>query len=93
MKNYKTESLDKIAANEKSIAEFNARTEHEKKEAKADYKAKIAELEQRNTDMKKKMDDYKEDGKENWEKFKVDFNLEMDELNQSFTEFKDKHTK
>jgi hypothetical protein len=43
--------------------------------------------------MKKKMDDYKEDGKENWEKFKVDFNLEMDELSRSFTEFKDKHTK
>lgn len=34
--------------------------------------------------MKKKMDDYNMDGKENWEKFKTEFNHDMDELGQAF---------
>jgi len=30
------------------------------------------------------MDDYKQDGKENWEKFKAEFNHDMDELGKAF---------
>lgn len=37
--------------------------ENEKMEAKADYNNKIMELEQKNSDMKKKLDDYKTEGK------------------------------
>lgn len=81
---YKKETADKIAANEKSIMEFNARVATEKKEARAAYKQKIAELEKKNTDMKMKMDNYKQDGKENWEKFKTEFNHDMDELGKAF---------
>ena len=54
---YRKETADKIAANNLSATEFNNRIANEKKEAKADYKKKIAELEQKNGDMKKKMDD------------------------------------
>ncbi len=53
MRNYKKETADKIAANDKSIAELKARVEYEKKEAKVDYKKKIAELEQGNSGMKR----------------------------------------
>jgi chromosome segregation ATPase len=81
---YKQETADKIAANERSIAEFNARIAKEKKDAKADYKKKIKMLEQRNSDMKKKMDDYKADGKEKWEKFKTEFSHDMDEVGKAF---------
>ena len=81
---YRKESAIRIAANEKSIVEFNARIELEKKEARAEYKQKIADLEKKNSDMKKSMDDYKADGKENWKKFKAEFNHDMDELAKAF---------
>ncbi len=90
---YRTMTDDKIAANEKSIAEFEARIANEKKEAKADYQKKIDELNQKNTDMKKKMDDYTADGKENWENFKTEFSHDMDELGTAFKDLTVKNTK
>ena len=90
---YKKETADKIAANEASIAEFNARVAAEKKDAQVAYKQKIAELETKNTDMKKKLDEYQQDGKENWAKFKTEFNRDMDELGKSFKDFTVKNKK
>jgi len=87
VENYRRESADKIATNERSIAEFKTRVANEKKEAKAEYQKKITDLEQKNTDMKKRMDDYKVEGKENWEKFKSEFKYDMDELGKAFKEF------
>ena len=84
MENYKRETSERIEANERSIAEFKARIAHEKKEAKAEYEAKINALEERNNDMKKRMDDYKADGQEKWETFKTEFSHGMDELGKSF---------
>jgi len=80
MKSYRSDADKKIAANNKSIEEFKARVDQEKKEAKAYYLRKIEELEQKNSDMKKRMDDYKADGKEQWETFKTEFNHDMDEM-------------
>ncbi len=93
IKSYKTTTDEKIQANEKSIAEFEERIAHEKKEAKANYKKKIAELNQKNTDMKKRMDDYSADGKENWEKFKAEFSHDMDELGTAFKDLTVKNVK
>lgn len=93
IENYKKETADKITANDQSIAEFKARIQEEKKEAKADYKKKIAELEQKNTDMKKKMDDYKVEGKEKWETFKAEFTHDMDELGKAFKDLTVKNVK
>ena len=44
IENYRKEADDKIIANQASIAEFNTRIEHEKKDAKADYKKRVAEF-------------------------------------------------
>lgn len=79
---YRLETAERIAANEKSIAEFNERIKNEKKEAKADYKKKIDELDAKNTDLKKTMDDYKANGKEGWEEFKISFSQSMDEVGE-----------
>jgi phosphoenolpyruvate-protein kinase (PTS system EI component) len=81
---YRKEASEKIAANEKSIAEFNARMANEKSEAKAAYQEKINAIEQKNSDMKKKMDEYKAEGKDQWEKFKLEFSRDMDELGNAF---------
>jgi len=91
MENYRKETADKIAANEESIAAFKARIANEKKDARANYEKQIAELEQKNTDMKKTLDDYKAEGKEQWELFKMDFNRNMDKLGQAFKDFTNNH--
>lgn len=90
---FRKETADKIAANDKSIAEFKARIENDKKDAKADYNKKIAELEQKNSDMKKKLDDYKAEGKESWEKFKTEFSHDMEELGNAFRDLTVKNVK
>lgn len=84
---FKIETNEKIEANAKSIADFNARIALDKKAATAEYKAKIAALEMKNSDMKKKIADYKADGKDSWTKFKEEFNRDMDELGKSLKDF------
>lgn len=86
IENYRKITADKIAANNKSLSDFKARIEVRKYEAKEDCKKRISELEQKNSDLKKTMDDYKELGKENWEKFKSDLNLRIDEIALAFND-------
>lgn len=93
VENYRKISSERIIANEKSIAEFNQRTSNEKAEAKLEYKKKIAELEKKNSDMKKRLDDYKADGKDKWQDFKTEFNHDMDELGMAFRDLTVKNTK
>src|SRR6478736_4653267 len=93
IESYRKETADKIAANERSIAEFNSRIKEQKREAAADYKLKITKLEQKNSDMKKHLDEYKAEGKENWEKFKTEFNHDMDELGKAFKDLTVKNVK
>jgi F0F1-type ATP synthase membrane subunit b/b' len=85
--NYKREEAAKIAANDVSIAEFKVRIANEKKDAKAKYLKEIADLEQKNSDMKKQIDDYKADSKENWATFKEKFSRDMDDLGKAFKNF------
>lgn len=93
IQSYRKEMADKIAANNQSIAEFNARINTKKREAAADYKVKIHELELKNSDMKKHMDEYKAEGKEKWEKFKTEFNHDMQELGKAFKDLTVKNAK
>lgn len=93
IENFRKETASRIAANDRRIAELKANIAHEKSEARADYKKKIADLEQKNRDMKKALDEYKEEGKENWERFKAEFNHDMDELGQAFKDIGIRNTK
>lgn len=84
---YRKETAEKIAANDKSIAEFKARIALEKKDAQVVYNQKVVVLEQKNSDLKKKMDVFKADSKEEWEKFKIEFSKDLDELGTAFVNF------
>lgn len=84
---YRKETADRIAANDKSIAEFKARIAHEKNDAQVAYQKKITVIEQKNSDLKKKIDDYQTEGKEQWEKFKIEFSKDMDELGTALGNF------
>jgi len=84
VENYRLETAKTIAENEKSAADFKARVAKDKKAVRDDYYKKIAKLEQKNTDMKKSLDDYKAESKEKWETFKAEFSNEMRDLSKSF---------
>jgi TolA-binding protein len=98
IKNYQTdmnafriETANRIAANEKTIAEFNLKTAKDKKEARADYLKKMAVLEKKNAELKKKLADYKDDGDDKWKTFKAEFNKEMEDLGKSIKDLTSKH--
>jgi len=93
IENYRIETANRIAANDQAIAEFKANMEHQKKAVKADYRKKIADLEEKNKEMKQKMDNYKEEGKEKWQIFKAEFSHDMDELGKAFKDITVKNVK
>jgi len=90
---YKRETAEKINENNRIIEEFKARKDIEKKEARDEYLKEVARLEQKNSDMRKGMEEYKLEGKENWEKFKTEFNRDMEELGKSFKDLTVKNVK
>ena len=78
IENYRKETAEKVAANEKTIADFNLRIASEKKVAKMDYQKQVAVLEKQNSDLKMRLENYKEEGKEKWEIFKTKFTHDME---------------
>lgn len=86
MESYKQETTARMAANDKIIEDLKARAKLEKKETKASYEKMVADLEQKNKDMKKALNDYKDDGKENWDSFKSEFDHDMEELGKAFSD-------
>ncbi len=84
LQKYREEVAMKIATNNKSIAEFNARMDNQKAEAKADYKKRIDAIQQKNSDMKKRLDEFKAESKEQWENFKAEFSRDMEDLGIAF---------
>lgn len=93
IENYRKETADKYATNQESIIAFEARIANEKKEVREDYQRKIAELEQKNSDTKRKLDNYKAISKEEWEKFKAEFNHDMEELGKAYNDLTTKNIK
>lgn len=78
--NYRMEMAAKADMNQKSIDNLIANLDKQRKESKAEYKAKIEELKEKNEQIKKRMAEYKEEGKDNWEKFKTEFNHDVKDL-------------
>jgi hypothetical protein len=93
IENYRKETLTKISDNDKIIADYKLKIKDEKKDVKLANEKKIAELEQKNIELKQKMNDYKANGKENWEIFKKEFNHDMDELGKAFKDLTVKNVK
>lgn len=81
---FKRVSDEKFVANQKSIAEFKARIASEKMENRAEYEMKLAELDQKNSDLKKKLDEFKAEGKDQWDIFKTQFRQDMENMSESF---------
>jgi hypothetical protein len=91
MKSLREETTRKIQANDEIIAEYKSKS-HNKKH-KDTYNKAIEELEQKNRDMKKRMDEYKWEGEEKWKQFQKEFKHDMDELGKAFEDLAVKNTK
>ncbi|MFZ1290568.1 MAG: hypothetical protein WAR79_10785 [Melioribacteraceae bacterium] len=68
----------KITANEKSIIELKSEILTANEKFKLKYEKEIVELEQKNIELKKKISEYKYDGKDKWEEFKLEVNRDVD---------------
>lgn len=77
----------KIDANEQKIAELKVKIANENAENRARYEKRVAVLEQRNREMRRNLDEFREDGKENWQAFKVRFDHDMDAFGAAFKGF------
>ena len=73
-----------ITANENRILDLKARMKNTGSSIDTEYARRIAILEQKNNDMKAKIEGYKKDSKDDWESFKKEYNRDMDELGQAF---------
>ena len=82
-KEFKSNAELKINANEKRIDEFKVKIKTASIEVKADYDKEITVLEQKNVELKKKINEYKYEGKDKWEEFKQGFNRDMDAVGKA----------
>lgn len=77
---FRSETDVSIKNNETLIAELKAKMQKAGKKADAAFGKSIDALEQKNNDLKAKLDGYQDKGKSNWESFKSEFNHDMNEL-------------
>lgn len=89
LRDYRIAKANEILENEKRIAEYKAL----KAENKVTINEKIVAIEKKNNDLKTKMENYKDDGEENWKTFKSEFNRDMDELGQALKDLTIKNNK
>jgi predicted nucleic acid-binding Zn-ribbon protein len=83
---FKRESELTIDANEKKIDAFKERMENAGPKTKAKYGKQVAALEQKNSDLKKKLEDYKDEGPSKWQEFKTNFKNDMDGIGKTISD-------
>lgn len=81
---FKIEAEKIIVAQEKNVTEFKNKLAIDKKEVNADYAKKLVALENKNSELKRKLADYKDDGQVKWIFFKNEFNHDINELGKAF---------
>lgn len=89
---FKTETKLKIKANDVRIAELKLKLKKPGKVLDPIYAQRIEDLSKRNEDLQTKIDNYGP-GQTDWQKFKSEFNHDMDELGHALKDFTVKNTK
>jgi hypothetical protein len=84
---FKKESEERIMANDMCIAELTTKMANCKKGDLDKYQKDLAKLEQKNIDLKKKLNDYKLDDQFDWLSFKIEFNHDMEGLDKALKDF------
>ena len=76
-----------IDQNEIRIAKMKADMKNTGKTIDAEYQKKIRELEEKNKEIKSKLEMYKNDADSDWQSFKKEYRHDMDELGESLKNF------
>ncbi len=87
IREFRKETAAMVEANTRSIAELNKAAEGKTDDVKAAYRKQVNGLEQKNKELKTKIDSYVENGQDNWEVFKSEFSRDMQSLGQSLKDF------
>lgn len=80
---FKLESEARIDSNEMAIQELKMAMKANKQKYHETDQKMIDELEQKNINMRRKIHEYKEEGKDQWAAFKNEFSHDMDELGKA----------
>jgi NADH/NAD ratio-sensing transcriptional regulator Rex len=78
---FRTQSEQRIANYEKQITELKNAN---KKKANSEYEKALAELEQKNSEMRKRLSDFNDENQKSWESFKTEFNHDMEKIGKAF---------
>jgi len=81
---FKKEAESKIKENQKKIAELKKKKVSESKEVKNKYDKKVLALEQKNNELKSKINKADDTKTNMWTSFKREFNHDMDKLGLAF---------
>jgi cell division protein FtsB len=82
---YEKEAI--IAVNDTIITNYKAKMTYTSGKLRAKYDKNIDSLELRNKELKTKLNDYKDNGKNAWDKFKGEFNHDIDQLGTALKGF------
>ena len=72
--------------NEKKIEAFKERMENAGPERKAKYGRRVADLEQKNRDLRRNLAEYRDEGRSRWEQFKSNFKRDMDGIGETMND-------
>lgn len=86
VKAYKEETIQKLTVYDKNILAFKAKIENEEEENKADYRKRIEALEQQNSMLKTKLDDFQEGSKAQWEALKKEMHQGMEAMDSTLND-------
>jgi hypothetical protein len=79
---FKADASDKVRQNEDSLQAIKMRVSKTDAKVKAASNKELARLEEKNNEMKMRLNNYKAEGDIKWEKFKTDFTNSMDTLDK-----------
>jgi uncharacterized protein (DUF342 family) len=90
VESFKLQTAGQIAKNEEALSSYIEKARIQKSENKIAYEKKVGEMNDRNIELKSRMINFKSDTKSNWELFKIQYSIEMDDLKNSINDFKNK---
>ena len=77
---FKAKEDQKIKATDDSLYALKQKIDVADKETSAKIDEEIARLQEKNHELKSKLETYKDEGAEKWQKFKYDFDNDMDSV-------------
>jgi peptidoglycan hydrolase CwlO-like protein len=85
---FKEDANAKIEENNAKIADLKLKIKKTGNDIDKSYQKNIDAMEQKNKELKVKMESYKNDVNSDWKSFKREFNHDMEELGQRLKDFK-----